>query len=281
MYYARYGFSQQPFGLTPNTALFHALPPHYEAINTVLTAVEMGEGVIKLVGEVGTGKTMLCRMLIDQLCCQYALVYLPNPVLDGAELRVAIARELGIDESDNTLLVDRIQNKLLELNQYGRQVVALIDEAQALSDEALETLRLFGNLETTNRKLLQIILLGQPELDERLAEHHLRQFRQRITFSASLRPLNLDETVAYIDHRISSCGGSPDLFSLKQKKAIWKATGGIPRIINQLCHKALLLAFSSNKQKVQTANLYDAIGDTYVVQKPKYKTPFLWGWSEA
>lgn len=281
MYYTRYGFNQQPFGLTPNTALFHALPPHYEAIHTVLSAVEMGEGVIKLVGEVGTGKTMLCRMLIEQLQDKCALIYLPNPVLDGLELRVAIARELGIDEPDSRLLVDKIQSRLLALSQQDKQVVALIDEAQALSDEALETLRLFGNLETTDKKLLQIILLGQPELDERLDLHHLRQFRQRITFSAELRPLSVEESIAYIDHRITQCGGSPDLFSLSQKKAIWKAAGGIPRIINQLCHKSLLLAFSANKQSVQNENLYDAMKDTYVVQKPKYKTPFLWGWSEA
>ncbi len=281
MYYSRYGFEQPPFSLTPNTQLFNGLPSHYEAVHTVVSAVEMGEGVIKLVGEVGTGKTMICRLLLQQLKEKFALVYLPNPVLNGDELRIAIAKELRIDDLTPVHLVERIQTRLLELNEEYQSVVVIIDEAQALNDEALETLRLFGNLETTDKKLLQLVLIGQPELDERLEQYHLRQFRQRITFSARLRPLNVEEASAYIDHRIETCGGSSDLFTLAQKKAIWKASNGIPRIINQLCHKALLLAFSANKQSVQNKNLYDAMSDTYVMQKPKYKTPCLWGWSEV
>jgi MSHA biogenesis protein MshM len=278
MYFSRFGFDQPPFGLTPNTSLFHGLAPHYEAIHTVMSAVRMGEGVIKLTGEVGTGKTMVCRMLIEQLENRFSLVYLPNPVLDGDGVRFAIARELEVDTSDPRSLVDNIQVKLLQRLEEGKPVVALIDEAQALSDEALETIRLFGNLETLDRKLLQIVLIGQPELEERLSQHHLRQFRQRITFNAQLRPLTLNEAAAYIDHRITSCGGSKDLFNLRQKKAIWRAASGIPRIMNQLCHKALLLAFSSDKQTVANQHLFDAMKDTYVMQKPKYKTPFLWGW---
>ncbi|MFS1984862.1 ExeA family protein [Vibrio breoganii] len=281
MYFSRFGFSQPPFGLTPNTELFHGLAPHYEAIHTVMSAVTMGEGVIKLTGEVGTGKTMVCRMLIEQLEHDYSLVYLPNPVLDGDGIRFAIANELQVDTSDSRAVVDNVQRKLVELREAGKPVVALIDEAQALSDEALETIRLFGNLETINSKLLQIVLIGQPELEERLAQHHLRQFRQRITFSAQLRPLTLAEASAYIDHRITSCGGSKDLFNLSQKKSIWRAASGIPRIINQLCHKALLLAFTSDKQTVANRHLFDAMKDTYVMQKPKYKTPCLWGWQQV
>jgi MSHA biogenesis protein MshM len=281
MYFNRYGFEQPPFGLTPNTGLFQGLVPHYEAIHTVVSAVQMGEGVIKLTGEVGTGKTMVCRMLIEQLNPDYALVYLPNPALTGDEIRASIAKELQIEITNSNLQVDDIHAKLLDLNEQGKPVVVLIDEAQVLSDEALETLRLFGNLETIDKKLLQIILIGQPELDERLEQHHLRQFRQRISFSAHLRPLTVDETAAYIDHRITTCGGSKNLFSLSQKKAIWRATKGTPRIINQLCHKALLLAFSSDKQTVHNNNLFDAMRDTYVMEKPKYKTPILWGWSEV
>lgn len=131
------------------------------------------------------------------------LVYLPNPILTGLELKQAVAHELSLDASISSVsLVDAIHSRLLEIHQSGRTVVALIDEAQALSDEAIETLRLFGNLETEHRKLLQMVLLGQPELDERLSQHSLRQFRQRITFNAQLRPLTLSETVAYIDYRI-------------------------------------------------------------------------------
>ncbi|CAM3018182.1 ExeA family protein [Vibrio rarus] len=281
MYFSRFGFNQPPFGLTPNTELFHGLAPHYEAIHTVMSAVNMGEGIVKLTGEVGTGKTMVCRMLIEQLEDQYTLVYLPNPVLDGDGIRFAIAKELQVNTDDHRAIVDNIQKKLLAMREAGKPVVALVDEAQALSDEALETIRLFGNLETINSKLLQIVLIGQPELDERLSEHHLRQFRQRITFNAQLRPLTLEEASAYIDHRITLCGGSKNLFNLRQKKAIWRSASGIPRIINQLCHKALLLAFSSDKQTVANRHLFDAMKDTYVMQKPKYKTPFLWGWQQV
>lgn len=219
MYQAHFGFEQLPFTLTPNTDFFYGLVPHFEAIQTVISALEMGEGVIKVTGEVGTGKTMVCRMLVNQLNDSAALIYLPNPVLSGADLRQAVAKELGLTIDNEATLVDNIQHKLIELHNSGLRVVAILDEAQALSDEALETLRLFGNLETEDKKLLQIVLLGQPELDARLEAYHLRQFRQRITFSSTLRPLTLDETVAYIDNRIVKSGGNTELFSLNQKKS--------------------------------------------------------------
>lgn len=281
MYQAHFGFEQPPFSLTPNTDLFYGLAPHFEAIQTVLSALDMGEGVIKITGEVGTGKTMLCRMLINHLGDNTALIYLPNPVLSGDDLRYAVAKELGLDIQNKAMLVDEIQHRLIELNGSGKRVVAILDEAQALSDEALETLRLFGNLETESTKLLQMVLLGQPELEARLNAHHLRQFRQRISFSSCLRTLNLDETVAYIDNRISKSGGSSSIFSLNHKKAIWRSSRGVPRLINQLCHKALLMAFSEHKQTVENQHLFSAMHETYDVSKPKFKKPILWGWSES
>ncbi|MFA0079325.1 ExeA family protein [Vibrio artabrorum] len=279
MYQAHFGFEQLPFTLTPNTEFFYGLAPHFEAIQMVISALEMGEGVIKVTGEVGTGKTMVCRMLVNHLQNSTALIYLPNPMLSGADLRQAVAKELGIVVESEATLVDNIQHRLIELNRAGLRVVAILDEAQALSDEVLETLRLFGNLETEDKKLLQMVLLGQPELDVRLEEYHLRQFRQRITFSSTLRPLTLDETVAYIDNRIVKSGGNPELFSLNQKKAISRSSLGIPRLINQLCHKALLLSFSENKQHIENQHLYSAMHETYDVCKPKFKTPILWGWN--
>ncbi len=281
MYQAHFGFEQPPFSLTPNTDLFYGLAPHFEAIQTVISALDMGEGVIKITGEVGTGKTMVCRMLINHLDDNTALIYLPNPVLSGDDLRYTIAKELGIDVQDRAMLVDEIQHKLIDLNRSGQRVVAILDEAQALSDEALETLRLFGNLETESTKLLQIVLLGQPELETRLSAHHLRQFRQRISFSSCLRTLNLEETVAYIDNRINKSGGSSSIFSLNHKKAIWRSSRGVPRLINQLCHKALLMAFSEQKQAVDNQHLFSAMHETYDVSKPKFKKPILWGWSES
>ncbi|KAB0481144.1 ExeA family protein [Vibrio sp. IB15] len=279
MYQTHFGFEQLPFTLTPNTDFFYGLAPHFEAIQTVISALEMGEGVIKVTGEVGTGKTMVCRMLVNHLKDCTALIYLPNPVLSGADLRHAVAKELDLTVENEASLVDNIQHKLIELHNSGLRVVAIIDEAQALSDEALETLRLFGNLETEDKKLLQIVLLGQPELDTRLEAYHLRQFRQRITFSSTLRALTLDETVAYIDNRIAKSGGSPELFSLNQKKAICRSSQGIPRLINQLCHKALLLSFSESKKNIDNQHLFSAMHETYDVCKPKFKTPILWGWN--
>ncbi|MEZ9436965.1 ExeA family protein [Vibrio atlanticus] len=279
MYQAHFDFEQLPFTLTPNTDFFYGLAPHFEAIQTVMSALEMGEGVVKVTGEVGTGKTMVCRMLVNHLNDCTALIYLPNPVLSGADLRQAVAKELGLTIDNPAALVDNIQHKLIELHNSGLRVVAILDEAQALSDEALETLRLFGNLETEDKKLLQIVLLGQPELDARLEAYHLRQFRQRITFSSTLRPLTLDETVAYIDNRIAKSGGKYAPFSLSHKKAIWRSSLGIPRLINQLCHKALLLAFSEDKKNIENQHLFAAMHETYDVCKPKFKTPMLWGWN--
>ncbi|MGY5539522.1 ExeA family protein [Vibrio brasiliensis] len=279
MYLEHFGFEHLPFHLTPDTDLFLGLEPHYEAIQTVMAALAMGEGLIKVTGEVGTGKTMICRVMAKLFEPHIQLVFVPNPALDGEQLRKAVASELGIDNGESASIVDDIQGRLIELTAQGKQVVVLIDEAQALSDDALEVLRLFGNLETERCKLLQTVIFGQPELDERLSQHHLRQFRQRITFSAQLRGLTLDETVAYIDNRLSKVGGQTSLFSLNHKKAIWRASKGYPRLINQICHKALLLACSQQLAIVTNRQLFAAIHDTYDSCKPKFKSPLLWGWS--
>ncbi|NRF64994.1 ExeA family protein [Vibrio coralliilyticus] len=279
MYLEHFGLTQFPFHLTPNTELFLGLEPHYEAIQTVQSAIEMGEGLIKVTGEVGTGKTMVCRILVNQLEQDVQLVYLPNPALNGDELRRAIATELAVDSVDSTNLVEEIQAKLIELARGGLPVVLFVDEAQALSDEALEVLRLFGNLETEYNKLIQIVLFGQPELDERLEQHHLRQFRQRITFSARLRTLTIAEVVAYIDNRLEKSGGEDGIFTVSQKKAIWKASRGIPRLVNQICHKCLVLACSQSSLSVNNEQLFSAIHDTYDSCKPKFKSPLIWGWS--
>ncbi|OEF06922.1 ExeA family protein [Vibrio genomosp. F10] len=279
MYLDHFGFSQYPFHLTPNTGLFLGLEPHYEAIQMVTAALNMGEGVIKVTGEVGSGKTMVCRMLINHLKDNVELVYLPNPVLTGEELRLAVSAELGLEIHSSMSVVDKIQTKLIELSKSGKQTVVIVDEAQALSDEALEVLRLFGNLETEQAKLLNIVLIGQPELDERLEQHHLRQFRQRITFNAKLRPLSVDESVAYIDTRLTRSAASEAVFSLAIKKAIWRASHGNPRLINQICHKTLILAFGDKAEKVNNHHVYSAIYDTFDSCKPKFKAPILWGWS--
>ncbi|RSD32670.1 ExeA family protein [Vibrio pectenicida] len=278
MYLEYFGLTQFPFHLTPNTELFLGLEPHYEAIQTVYSAIQMGEGLIKVTGEVGTGKTMVCRILVNQLDEEFQLVYLPNSALNGDGLRRAIATELDVTVSDSTTLVGDIHTKLIQLARAGSQVVVFVDEAQALSDEALEVLRLFGNLETEHSKLLQIVLFGQPELDKRLEQHHLRQLRQRVTFSAQLRGLTLSEAVAYIDNRLQKSNAEIDFFTLANKKAIWKASRGIPRLINQICHKCLVLACSQGSVMVNNQHVFSAIHDTYDSCKPRFKKPLIWGW---
>lgn len=279
MYLSHFGLSNLPFSLTPNTTLFHALPPHLEAIQTTLAALEMGEGIIQISGEVGTGKTLVCRMLINQLPAQFELAYLPTPAADGHELRLALARELKIEaEGDNTTLTEHLHQALISRKAEGKSVVVLLDEAQALPDDALEVIRLLGNLETEHEKLLHIVLLGQPELDQRLAQHHMRQFRQRITFRACLRPLDLAETVSYIEFRLACAGCEQPLFELGQYREIWKASQGIPRLINQLCHKALIAACGNNTQSVGRKEVLMAIKDTLGARQPKWTYPVLWGW---
>lgn len=281
MYLAHFGLSQFPFQLTPDTSLFLALPSHYEALQMVNSALAMGEGIIKITGEVGTGKTMVCRMLLGHLSDEYTLLYLPNPALSARELRRAIASELHLPELEAGDLVEHIHKKLLALHHANKRIVVLVDEAQALSDDALEGLRLFGNLETEHEKLLHMVLIGQPELDERLTQHHLRQLRQRITFNAYLRPLTFSETVSYIDNRITSCGGSINLFTRSQKQVIWRAARGIPRVINQIGQKALLLSFYKQRISVDNASVFSAIHDCRDACKPRFKMPFFWGWSNS
>ena len=280
MYLSHFGLSSPPFSLTPNTDMFLGFLPHYEAIQTIIAALKMGEGVIKVTGEVGTGKTMVCRKLMEHIEPHVALVYLPNPILSGNQLQFAVAQELGLNNVDCLNVVSLIQDKLIEHRGQGKKTVLIVDEAQALSSEGLETLRLLGNIETRQEKLLQLVLFGQPELDIRLEQHDMRQFRQRITFNCQLRSLSIEEGVAYINNRLDKAGSTGNLFSMEQKKAIWRSAMGIPRLMNQISHKALLSAFSDHSIQLKNQHVFLAIHDTYDACKPKFKTPTFWGWSQ-
>ncbi|MFM4849194.1 ExeA family protein [Aeromonas mytilicola] len=268
MYLNHFGLQEAPFGLTPNTGFYYGLPPHEEAMQVLNWALAQGEGFIKVTGEVGTGKTLLCRKLLSELgseACPVRLAWLPNPHLTPGELRTALALELGLAvQGDSELdLTDRIHRHLIALHQQGSRVVVLIDEAQALPDETLEAIRLFGNLETESSKLLQIVLFGQPELDVRLARPHLRQLRQRIGFSYCLRPLRCDETRAYLEHRLHVSGyRGATLFGGLALRLLWRASRGIPRLINVLAQKCLMLAYGRGTRRIDSALVRLAIRDT-------------------
>ncbi|MGL4476075.1 MAG: ExeA family protein [Shewanella sp.] len=266
MYLQHFGFTQAPFTLTPNTEFYFGLPPHHEALQVLTTALLTGEGFIKVTGEVGTGKTLICRKLMNDLPANYYCAYLPNPFLEPDELRWALAMELGVaatTATDRQQLGSLIQQKLLEMAAQGLRIVLVLDEAQALPDQSLEALRLFTNLETEKTKLLQVVLFGQPELDERLATDKFRQLRQRITFSYGLRPLTENETRDYIHHRLSVAGNRTQaLFSPKACRLVFQAARGIPRLINVICHKSLLVCFGEGSQQVSLQQVRSAASDT-------------------
>lgn len=265
LYLRHFGLQQSPFSLTPNTAFYVDLPQHHEAMQVLTTALNAGEGFIKVTGEVGTGKTMLCRKLMNDAPDDWVIAYIPDPYLSPLELRWAFATELGLKQSDsinNQQLVQLVQHCLVAFAAEGKRVVLIIDEAQALPDDTLEALRLLTNLETEQRKLLQVVLFGQPELDKRLASYKFRQLRQRVSFSYFLRGMSYYEVQAYVRARIDIAGVRQPLFSPGALKAIWKYSRGIPRLVNVLSHKGLMLAFGENKLQVETRHLRYAAKDT-------------------
>ncbi|KFZ37816.1 ATPase AAA [Shewanella mangrovi] len=278
MYQQHFGLQTLPFALTPNTGFFFGLAPHVEALQVLQVALQSGEGFIKVTGEVGTGKTLICRKLLNELPDTFVCAYLPNPYLNPTELRMAVAEELGIEITgvhDQQQLTGLIQQQLLSLSAAGKQIVLVLDEAQALPDDSLEALRLFTNLETEQRKLVQVVLFGQPELDQRLAQQNLRQLRQRITFSYQLRPLTVNEVAAYVRHRLAVSGyqGQP-LFRQGETRLLFKGSRGIPRLINVLAHKALMLSFGEGETGVSRKHIRAAIKDTE--DASQYRAAWRW-----
>jgi MSHA biogenesis protein MshM len=280
MYKAHFGLTEAPFGLTPNTQFYHPLVPHFEALQVLTTALASGEGFIKVTGEVGTGKTLICRKLLNELGDNYVIAYLPNPYLTPSEIRVAVASELSVDTSlDQHQLTEALNHRLIALSAEDKQVVLLIDEAQMLPHETLEALRLISNLETETKKLMQVVLFGQPELDARLKQDNLRQLRQRITFSYQLRPLLVNETSSYVEHRLTVSGyrGAP-LFEAKALRLLHQASGGIPRLINVLAHKCLMLSYGQNVRNISAKLVKLAITDTdSAIQPRNFRLPVMAG----
>jgi MSHA biogenesis protein MshM len=268
MYLEYFNLDEFPFVLAPNTHYFCGLPSYHEALNILLLSLRSGEGVIKIVGEVGIGKTLLCRELLNKLNDEdkYVTAYITCPLFDYAGLQKTLAQELGIcfnESIDQQCLLNLINKTLLKLHETGKRVVVIIDEAQVLSDQCLEGLRLLSNLETESEKLLQIVLFGQPELNARLNQPNLRQLKQRITFSYCLRPVDRLELEDYINHRLIKAGNKQgSLFLKKSLDLLFRASHGIPRLINILCHKALIAAYGRGKRKVDGKAMRLAIRDT-------------------
>ncbi len=266
MYLEYFGLRELPFTLTPNTNFYLNLENHQEAYNTVAVALTGGEGFIKIVGEVGTGKTLLCRKLLNSLGPEYVTAYIPNPSLSAQGLQLAIAEELGAmvpPEAREHQVPQIITERLIQLALEGKHAVLVIDEAQAIARETLEAIRLLTNLETERSKLLQIVLLGQPELDRLLSQPSLRQLKQRITFSHRLQPLGESSVGRYLMHRLSSAGyNGPDLFTPAALRLIWRGSGGVPRLLNILAHKSLMSAFGQGVRIVEREHVERAIEDT-------------------
>ncbi len=267
MYLKHFGLREFPFNLTPDTGFFFRYGSHQEAYNVLLVALRTGEGFIKVTGEVGTGKTLLCRLLLNTIGDEFVTAYIPNPCLTSSALHMALADELGIEYPRNIgqhRLLKQISDRLIDLSAAGKRVAMLIDEAQTLPTNTLEALRLLTNLETEKAKLLQVVLFGQPELDQRLENANLRQLRQRITFSHQLAPIELHGLEGYIAHRLNVAGyqEGPPLFSGRCLAALSRASRGIPRLINILCHKTLLAAYGRGDVVVQPAHVRMAVNDT-------------------
>ena len=253
MYLKFYALTLPPFDLTPNPRFLFNSAKHREAINHLLYGIRERKGFVQLTGEIGAGKTTLCRALLEQLDAHFSTALLLTPVLDGNELVKAIAAEfnLNVRGLDRLETLATINDFLIRQIEQGKDTVLIIDEAQNFSDDLLEQVRQLSNIETDDRKLLQIILIGQPELRQRLNHPRLRQLRQRITVRYHLRALNRFETAQYIKHRLEMAGanGAP-YFSMAALWRVFRYSQGVPRLINALCDKALLAGFVQQSKRI-------------------------------
>ncbi|MBI3044761.1 MAG: AAA family ATPase [Betaproteobacteria bacterium] len=277
MYRSHFGLREMPFGITPDTSFAYACNTHQEALNTLLVAVKNGEGFIKITGEVGTGKTLLCRRFLATLDQNHVSAYILNPYLEPRTLLFALAEELGVALSrgtDQHQLMKELTRALLNFARQGKTVVLCLDEAQAMPVESLEALRLFTNLETEKRKLLQVVLFGQPELDRKLEHASIRQLRQRITFQYRLTALTREEVDHYVTHRLRVAGYRGNrLFTRPAARLVHRFSGGVPRLINIISHKAMLLAYGEGAQQLLPIHVRKAAMDTPIVHQPR---PWWW-----
>ncbi|MDZ4100984.1 MAG: AAA family ATPase [Hydrogenophaga sp.] len=277
MYLEHFGLREWPFSITPDTSFFFSSDSAQGGLNLLLIAARTGEGFIKITGEVGTGKTLLCRLLMQNLGPAFKVAYLPNPYLEPMSLYLELAYELGITWTNTHqlpsqhALIKELSQVLIDLAGEGLRTVVCLDEAQAMPIETLEALRLLTNLETEKRKLLQVIIFGQPELEEKLNHPSVRQLKQRITFDYRLTPLAADDLNYYLHHRLKVAGHQGGrVFSQAAIRLITRQTGGSPRLINIVAHKALMAAYGKGKKMADYFDVRAAGQDT-----PSVKTA-LW-----
>ncbi len=275
MYKDYFGLHHSPFKITPDTRLFFPGANRGAVLQALIYAVVNGEGITKVVGEVGSGKTMLCRMLEDGVPDDVEVVYLANPSLTPDNLLHAIGFEMDLDvkpDDPHLKVMHKIQDYLVEQHANGKRVVMFVEEAQSMPIETLEEMRLLSNLETKQDKLLQIVLFGQPELDENLSEQRIRQLKERITYSFNLAPLEEYEVRDYINTRMRTSGyQGMDLFDAKAIKEIWKHSGGLLRRINIIADKSCLAAFAENDKTVTRKHVKIAIDDSDFADMPSMK----------
>lgn len=287
MYLDHFGLREYPFTLTPDTSFFLASTHCQAALNTLLIAIHTGEGFIKITGEVGTGKTLLCRQFLacieqintEQAVAPYVTAYIPNPNLTPQGLMLSLADELGLSlaaEAEPHQVLKTITQRLLTCADRNQRVLLCFDEAQAIPLETLEAVRLLTNMETEKRKLLQIVLFGQPELDIKLRQNQIRQLNQRITFHYRLGTLQRSEVEHYVQHRLHVAGyrGRP-VFTRFAILALHRASGGIPRLINILAHKALMASFGTGQSVIHARQIIMAANDTESAHKIAYYWPYI------
>lgn len=264
MYEEYYGLTEKPFSLTPDTEFYFQSLTHQEALNVLLVAVRSGDGFIKVTGEVGTGKTLLCRMLLTALDESFNTVYIPNPYMNCNSLLDALLSEMDItDKLERENYLACINHYLIETARSGKTTVIILDEAQSLPEESLEAIRLLSNLETEKNKLVQIILFGQPELDNKLAKSSIRQLRQRIMHAYHLQPLDENSLRAYLHHRLKAAGYiGPEIFAKEAREVLYRVSSGIPRVINVLGNKALMQAYASGEFYVSRKQVEAAAKDS-------------------
>ena len=284
MYLQHFGLAQYPFSLTPNTRYFLKLPSHQHAFDSLLAALSDDCSFSKIVGEVGTGKTMLCRKVLNALepyPDKYLTAYIPHPILSEEATMMAFAEELGLEIEESTKfgeLLKKITGCVLENAKQDRQVVLFIDEAQAMPEESLKTIHLLTQALPGSNCPLQVVLFGQPELNELLDRPMLKQLQRSVSFSYNLPSLDEAGVAAYVQHRLIKAGYSGEsMFSGQALKKLFESSNGVPRLINILCHKALMVAFGKGERAINESHMNAAIEDTDTGERSKTWSERLFG----